>query len=80
MLLLAKDTCARLHTRHGSKEPLLIHSLSDSCFGSDCFMPGAGNKSVNTTDNIPTPYVWSASLGKTEKGTNTAGGDCPREQ
>lgn len=43
-------------------------------------MPGAGNKSVNMTDNIPAPYVWSASLGKTEKGTNTAGGDWPGEQ
>lgn len=61
-------------------ENLLIHSFSDSCFGSNCFMPGTGNKSVNTTDNIPAPYVWSASLGGTEKGTNTAGGDWPGEQ
>ena len=59
---------------------LLIHSFSDSCFGSDCFMPDTGNKSVNTTDNIPAPYMWNVSLGKTEKGTNTAGGNRPGEQ
>lgn len=43
-------------------------------------MPDAGNKSVNTTDNIPAPYMWNVSLGKTDKGTNTAGGNRPGEQ
>lgn len=43
-------------------------------------MPDTGNKSVNTTDIIPAPYMWSASLGKTEKSTNSAGGNWPGEQ
>lgn len=76
--------CKRINVQDFTQDTvpknLLIHSFSDSCFGSDCFMPDAGSEPVNTTDNIPAPYMWSASLGETERGTNAAGGNRPEEQ
>lgn len=30
-------------------------------------MPDAGSEPVNTTDNIPAPYMWNVSLGETER-------------
>lgn len=70
MLLLVMDKFARLHTDTIPKN-LLIHLFGDSCFVSDCFMPDTGNKSVNTTSKNPVPYIWSVSLGKTDKHINT---------